>query len=300
MGTLRLIGDVHGVMSAYRDLIEYHEYSLQLGDMGFGYAYKTLRALVDPKKHRFIAGNHDDYSQLPPHALVDYGLSTRGGDFSFFYVRGGYSIDKKMRRKGVDWWEEEELTEGQFLKAAIEYHHAEPMFMFTHEPPQIVQQEIGNPSVLKSFGLPRDFVSRTSQGLQAMYLMHQPMLWVFGHFHKSWRKKIGHTLFICLDELEVLDLTPSFLAALDWLRSMHMRPVDFPQRTVTYAKDQPEYLPLPAHRDDEGIVTTVWALTWGERLKVLLRGRLYLRQMTFNQPMQPQSPSIDNPLPSTS
>lgn len=56
---------------------------------------------------------------------------------------------------------------------------------------------------------------------------------------------------------------------------------------VVYAKDQPEYLPLPAHRADDGRVTTRWQLTWKERLQVLLRGNIYLQLLTFNMPLQP-------------
>lgn len=56
---------------------------------------------------------------------------------------------------------------------------------------------------------------------------------------------------------------------------------------VVYAKDQPEYLPLPAHRAEDGCVTTRWRLTWKERLKVLVTGNIWLQLLTFNQPLQP-------------
>lgn len=56
---------------------------------------------------------------------------------------------------------------------------------------------------------------------------------------------------------------------------------------VVYAKDQPEYLPLPAHRTEDGCVTTRWKLTWQERLRVLFMGNIYLQLLTFNTPLQP-------------
>lgn len=56
---------------------------------------------------------------------------------------------------------------------------------------------------------------------------------------------------------------------------------------VTYGADQPEYLPLPAVRDEDGRVTTRWRMTWRERLRVLLTGELYLQILTFNSPLQP-------------
>lgn len=73
-----------------------------------------------------------------------------------------------------------------------------------------------------------------------------------------------------------------------------MIPIEFPQQTVILAKDQPEYLPLPAYMDHQQTVSC-WSLTWWERLKVLWGGRLWLRQLNFGDPLQPQSPSIESP-----
>ena len=74
-----------------------------------------------------------------------------------------------------------------------------------------------------------------------------------------------------------------------------MRPADFPGTNAVLAKDQPEYLPLPAHVAHP-ITTTCWRLTWRERLTVLLRGELWLQQMNFGQPLQPQRPDVRCPL----
>ena len=71
-----------------------------------------------------------------------------------------------------------------------------------------------------------------------------------------------------------------------------MQPITFPQSNVVYAKDQPEYLPLPAHKSAEGIVTSCWKLNFKERLKVLWSGKIFWRQMTFNQPLQPIKPTL--------
>ena len=65
----------------------------------------------------------------------------------------------------------------------------------------------------------------------------------------------------------------------------------------TFAKDQPQYLPLPAIVQDAGagIVTTRWALTWRERLAVLISGNMWLQQMAFGMPLQPVKPRTDQP-----
>lgn len=74
-----------------------------------------------------------------------------------------------------------------------------------------------------------------------------------------------------------------------------MTPVEFPESNVVYAKDQPEYLPLPAYRTPDGDVTSCWGMTWRERLCVLLTGRIYVSNLTFNGPLQPQRVSVEPP-----
>ncbi len=56
---------------------------------------------------------------------------------------------------------------------------------------------------------------------------------------------------------------------------------------VVYAKDQPEYMPLPAYRTHDGMVVTRWKLSVWERLRVLFSGSLWLTILTFNRPLQP-------------
>lgn len=65
---------------------------------------------------------------------------------------------------------------------------------------------------------------------------------------------------------------------------------------IVFAKDQPEYQPLPAYRDDDGTVLTRWRLSWKERLRIFLTGDLYLFQLTFNRPLQPISLQVEKPV----
>lgn len=110
---MRLIGDVHGRIHKYVDIIKGCEQSIQLGDMGFKNDYSTMKKLfkkrhLDPKKHMFIPGNHDDYDHLPENAFK--------GPFNLLFenrvmtIRGEESIDKKWRVEGVSWWRNEEIS----------------------------------------------------------------------------------------------------------------------------------------------------------------------------------------------
>lgn len=74
-----------------------------------------------------------------------------------------------------------------------------------------------------------------------------------------------------------------------------MKPSYFKEVNCELAKDQPEYLNLPVHIDDDGIVTSCWILTFKERIKLLFYGEVYLQVMTFKNKLQPQKISIENP-----
>lgn len=70
---------------------------------------------------------------------------------------------------------------------------------------------------------------------------------------------------------------------------------EFPGQNIIIAKDQPAYLPMPAYIAADGTVTCCWRLTWRERLRVLRSGTIWHQIMTFRQPLQPQSLTVDLP-----
>lgn len=76
------------------------------------------------------------------------------------------------------------------------------------------------------------------------------------------------------------------------------QPTDFPGATITIAKDQPPYLPLPARHygDDMGTLLTCWQLTEEELAEVLKTGKLWVTMLTFNQPIQPIAISVERPV----
>lgn len=66
-----------------------------------------------------------------------------------------------------------------------------------------------------------------------------------------------------------------------------MGPIEFEQQNVVFAKDQPEYLPLPAHVQEDGTVTTIWKLTEDELAEINKTGKIRIQVLTFNHPLQP-------------
>ncbi len=75
-----------------------------------------------------------------------------------------------------------------------------------------------------------------------------------------------------------------------------MKPVEPPDlpntQRIVFAKDQPEYRPLPAVRDVYGQVTTEWELDDDDRVCLLDGGRIRLTILTFNKALQPVRLSV--------
>jgi len=68
-----------------------------------------------------------------------------------------------------------------------------------------------------------------------------------------------------------------------------MKPIEFKEQNVVFAKDQPEYMPLPAFKNNspQGEVVSCWKLSFKERLKLLFTGKLWVCLLSFNKPLTP-------------
>lgn len=73
-----------------------------------------------------------------------------------------------------------------------------------------------------------------------------------------------------------------------------MEPVSFPEHNRVFAKDQPQYKPLPvfiATDDPYGTAVSCWRLSFRERLRILFSGKLWLSMLTFHKPLTPVFPT---------
>lgn len=68
-----------------------------------------------------------------------------------------------------------------------------------------------------------------------------------------------------------------------------MKPIKFKEHNCVYAKDQPEYIQLPAFKskDDKGTVIFCIGMSFKERLRVLFTGKIWCSLLTFNNPLTP-------------
>lgn len=194
--SITILADVHGKYRRMHEIIrekDKHEYIVQIGDLGFDYS--TLDN-VDPNKFKIVGGNHDNYDKIIhiPHYLGDYGYTSLN-KVEFFYYRGAYSIDRQYRTIGIDWWEDEQVSIDQFMKARELYREIKPDIVLTHDCPESINYHLLPPGANR-------YQNITGWALDELFNIHQPKMWRFGHYHQSWRMTIKGTDFRCLNELE--------------------------------------------------------------------------------------------------
>jgi hypothetical protein len=183
MSKVRIISDIHGNPNLHIRLARRATHSVQLGDCGFKYGYLPS---LDPKFHKVLGGNHDNYPELIkyPHYLGDFGTWE-----GFFYARGAWSIDQMWRVPGISWWEEEEMTYQRGYECLDEYTATKPQVVLSHDCPLTITKIMLPISAMST---------RTGQLFDAMFHAHRPSTWIFGHHHEFFHKVILGTEFICV------------------------------------------------------------------------------------------------------
>lgn len=207
---MRFIGDVHCKFKEYENLIKGVPQSVQLGDMGIGFCRLNEQGKVDCPSppyeamkqegdHRFIRGNHDNPSECRQQPLWIPDGHIEG---DMFFCGGALSVNLKNRTEGLNWWPEEELSVPELDTIQEKYLDAKPSLMVTHDCPfSIAEAMLRDKNIDKSVA-----VSRTRQAFNGMWNHCKPDTWIFGHWHLSFDKVISGTRFICLNELEFIDL----------------------------------------------------------------------------------------------
>ena len=206
---MRFIGDVHGKWKQYKRIIKDVDDSIQVGDLGVGFYSKRgpkVGQIADNPphyamvrgNHRFIRGNHDNPFECSKHSQwIEDGYHDEVNDI--FFVGGALSIDKAFRIEDWDWWSDEELSTEVLYNLLDKYLLIKPKIMVTHDCPDSVSDILFLRQRFKE-------KSRTGQALTAMFNACQPKLWIHGHWHIPSDTNINGTRFICLGELEYIDI----------------------------------------------------------------------------------------------
>lgn len=199
MSNIKIIGDIHGKVDAYYQLIKDVPFSIQLGDFGFRHSWKWLEQnKINSDNHKIIVGNHDEYPYINKYIFPDYGMVNFHG-LDFYTIRGAFSVDKAYRTQGISWWPEEELSYNDLQKAIDDYTNSRPYIVISHECPG------DHTGISTSMFQRRWIINRTGLAMQKMWNNYHPKLWIFGHWHRTMIYSIEGTTFVCLDELDSIN-----------------------------------------------------------------------------------------------
>lgn len=202
------LGDIHGHFDDMLSTLGTFPFlpTYQLGDFGFG--FPPLQRDIDigvssvqacptslHENLRIIRGNHDcpATAKKHPNYLGDYGIDPLGVG----YLSGAMSLDQDRRTPGYDWWPEEELSLRELSDAVDVIVTGKPRIMISHQAPQTFEYFLEK--------WPK--VSRTNEALEHILSRHAPELWVCGHHHVNEVKRVGNTLFVCVDQNQAMSLS---------------------------------------------------------------------------------------------
>jgi len=206
----RIVGDIHGRFHDYSTSVLHGcDNSIQVGDFGIGFAgdywhNKVSEFQTENPGHRFIRGNHDN----PEKCKTMLGFIQDGKiENDVMFIGGAWSIDYAWRTEGIDWWADEELSIGELSRLIDVYETVKPRVMITHDAPTYITFQMFVQSGLAIGGNnAKKINTKTGQALQAMFDIHQPEEWFFGHWHVTMQSKFGRTMFHCLGELDYVDV----------------------------------------------------------------------------------------------
>lgn len=183
-------------------------HTLQIGDIGWREDLDIM-PILSPDYHKVLYGNHDDYDNILPHSIGDYGIITHG-NVTFGFVRGEFSIDKfrrldaaSIRKYGKTWWEQEELSYLKMLEALDFFKERDINLFVSHGAPDFLIHHLVDEVKYAP--------SMTSKLLTEIHDQANIKNWVFGHYHRNQTLQSNKTDFLCLNELAYVDITDQYV-----------------------------------------------------------------------------------------
>ena len=203
---LAFLGDIHGNFSVIKEMLLQAEAKgcdalIQVGDFGI-FNQKDVNITNKIKAEHpilhFFKGNHDnpELCNETKGYLGDFGFNS---EFGVFYIGGALSIDIWRRHIGLDYWDNEELSWGQWNKCLELYNTVRPEIVISHDAPNSIAR------ILHSSH--SEDGSFTQKGLEALLDLNPPKIWLHGHHHISKTTNTKSTKFVSLgiDEFKVID-----------------------------------------------------------------------------------------------
>lgn len=218
MAQALIIGDVHKHWNRYINILNKTsaDRTIQVGDFGInekeGYEDREIlierNRLMKSEDHKFIRGNHDDLSMCNLHnCYIPDGKYEN--DTGIFYFGGS---EFSPPDDPYDKYKKHDIYTAYLDGIASKYDDAKPRIVISHDCPEVVAVEMFHH--YKIDGEYRKKVSKdpyhTRNFLSLLWTLHQPEVWIFGHWHirvtKYQKMKNQSTKFVCLSILETMKI----------------------------------------------------------------------------------------------
>lgn len=232
MSRLFFIGDIHGLWWGLGDVLKRIKKTLNkddeatiilLGDIGLFTKRDCRKFDAEVLAWPFLTalcGNHDNPLFFNSSEKIKYhmryvGLMNDSVEIKIKTLGGGHSIDKHLRREGVDWWKDEipEKSEVDKLLFPIPGHEGNKEYIHifaTHECPKYIVNRI-YPD--QKPGDKYDDTTLYESPLSVMFDdfinipdADMPKYWFFGHHHQTFCTELLGVKFVGLDELQCVEL----------------------------------------------------------------------------------------------
>lgn len=219
-----LLGDTHGDAGAVNYArkmanIEGCKYIIQLGDFSYYWCGRDTTHLWSDKSKFpnveviFLPGNHEDWAQLDKltpgnsHKMVTYlgrvNLLNLDG-LNVLTVGGAFSIDQGGRKLGVDYFQQEEITEADINRAfELVDKFGRIDIILSHDAPE-TQPLVDHMNIMATYwgGLhPKLEQGSATQrrAIEAIVAKAKPKLLVHGHYHYRYESTYMNTKIVGLD-----------------------------------------------------------------------------------------------------
>jgi len=183
-----IVGDVHGEFGTLNQLINKKKPDIIIacGDFGYWPNHDLDLSQIKLQNTKLILwcdGNHEDHWALRDRKSdeIQPGIiyMPRGSTYTLddgrniLFMGGAHSIDKNMRRVGVDWFPEETITQGDLMNLP----EMDIDIFISHTCPYELV-----PIMLKHY-IGKDY-EPSNKALSELWEIYRPDLWYFGHWHK--------------------------------------------------------------------------------------------------------------------
>ncbi|TFC86912.1 hypothetical protein E3T24_05905 [Cryobacterium sp. TmT2-59] len=205
-----VMGDLHGdiehALQAFKTLADRGVHVIvQLGDWGVLWPgrnwqidlNKISRALA---RHQiamyFLDGNHDWHPKILKYPVDPDGIrwitaniahlprayrTQIGGRFTLATLGGANSIDRELRKEGISWWPEEQITEGDLRRLGTERADV----LVGHEAPLMDEPDLDRRA--RDLGFSTDDIRYATESrvmFRRAVLQTRPRLTLGGHYHQ--------------------------------------------------------------------------------------------------------------------